>query len=52
MKSVYKIRMEIVDLVVVDGELKGDTVYTLFSVIINYLDANYRKFMKCIWQGN
>ena len=37
---------------VVDGELKGDTVYTLFSVIINYLDANYRKFMKCIWQGN
>lgn len=37
---------------VVDGDLKGDTVYTLFSVIINYLDANYRKFMKCIWQGN
>ena len=36
---------------VVDGELKGDTVYTLFSVIINYLEANYRKFMKCIWQG-
>ena len=35
---------------VVDEELKGDTVYMLFSVIINYLDANYRKFMKCIWQ--
>ena len=35
----------------IEGELKGDTVYTLFSVIINYLDANYRKFMKCIWQG-
>ena len=36
---------------VVDEELKGDMVYTMFSVIINYLDANYRKFMKCIWQG-
>ena len=38
--------------IVIDEELKGDTVYTVFSVIINYLDANYRKFMKCIWQGN
>ena len=37
--------------VVADGELKGDTIYTMFSVIINYLDANYRKFMKRIWQG-
>jgi hypothetical protein len=36
---------------VVDEELKGDMVYTMFSVIINYLDANYRKIMKCIWQG-
>ena len=36
---------------VVDGELKGDTVYAMFSLIINYLDANYRKLMKCIWQG-
>ena len=36
---------------VVDEELKGDMVYTMFSVIINYLDANYRKLMKCIWQG-
>lgn len=36
---------------VVEEELKGDTVYTLFSVIINYLESNYRKFMKCIWQG-
>ena len=35
----------------VEEELKGDTVYNLFSLIINYLDANYRKFMKCIWQG-
>ena len=37
---------------VVDEELKGDLVYTMFSVIINYLDANYRKIMKCIWQGD
>ena len=35
----------------IEEELKGDAVYTLFSVIVNYLDANYRKFMKCIWQG-
>ena len=37
---------------VVDETLKGDTVYTRFSVIINYLEANYRKFMKRIWQGD
>ncbi|MBQ7516090.1 MAG: hypothetical protein IJS96_07375 [Schwartzia sp.] len=37
---------------VFEEELKGDTVYTMFSVIINYLDANYRKFMKCVWQGD
>ena len=37
---------------VIDEELKGDMVYTMFSVIINYLDANYRKIMKCIWQGD
>ena len=36
---------------VIEDELKGDTVYTLFSVIINYLNENYRKFMKRIWQG-
>ena len=35
--------------IVIDEELKGDTVYTMFSVIINYLDANYRKMMKCVW---
>ena len=35
----------------IEEELKGNAVYTLFSVIVNYLDANYRKFMKCIWQG-
>lgn len=38
--------------IVADEELKGDTVYTMFSVIISYLDANYRKIMKCIWQGD
>ncbi|MBO6235906.1 MAG: hypothetical protein J6N22_04205 [Schwartzia sp.] len=38
--------------IVIDEELKGDTVYTMFSVIINYLDANYRKMMKCVWQGD
>ena len=37
---------------VVDETLKGDTVYTMFSVIINYLEANYRKFMKRVWQGD
>ena len=37
---------------IVEEELKGDMVYTMFSVIINYLDANYRKIMKCIWQGD
>ena len=37
---------------VIDDELKGDMIYTMFSVIINYLDANYRKFMQCIWQTN
>ena len=37
---------------VIDEELKGDMVYTMFSVIINYLDANYRKMMKCVWQGD
>ena len=36
---------------IIDGELKGDAVYAMYSVIINYLDANYRKIMKCIWQG-
>ena len=35
---------------IVDEELKGDTIYTMFSFIIDYLNNNYRKFMKCIWQ--
>ncbi len=37
---------------VIEDKLKGDTVYTMFSLIIDYLDNNYRKFMKCIWQGD
>lgn len=36
---------------IVDEELKGDTIYTMFSFIIDYLNNNYRKFMKCVWQG-
>lgn len=38
--------------IIADEELKGDTVYTMFSVIISYLEANYRKIMKRIWQGD
>ena len=34
-----------------EDELKGDMVYTMFSLIIDYLNNNYRSFMKCIWQG-
>jgi len=34
-----------------EEELKGDTIYTMFSLIIDYLNANYRNLMKCIWQG-
>lgn len=37
---------------VIDEELKGDVVYTMFSVIIDYLNEHYRKFMKCVWQGD
>ena len=37
---------------VIEEELNGDTIYTLFSLIIDYLNGNYRKFMKCIWQGD
>ena len=38
--------------IVLEEELKGDTIYTMFSFIINYLEENYRRFMQCIWQGN
>lgn len=36
---------------VIEGELKGDTIYAMFALVIDYLNNNYRNFMKCIWQG-
>ena len=32
-----------------EDELKGDTVYLIFDVIINYLNENYQSMMKAIW---
>ena len=32
-----------------DDELKGETVYLIFDVIINYLNDNYQEIMKTIW---
>ena len=32
-----------------DDDLKGDTIYLLFDVIINYLNDNYQKMMKAVW---
>ena len=32
-----------------EDELKGDTVYLIFDVIINYLNENYQSMMKTIW---
>ena len=32
-----------------DDELKGDTIYLIFDVIINYLNENYQAMMKAIW---
>ena len=29
--------------------LDGDTIYLIFDVIINYLNANYQEIMKSIW---
>ena len=31
-------------------KLDGNEVYQLFSVIINYLDENYRTIMKVVWR--
>ena len=31
-------------------KLDGNEVYQLFSVIINYLDENYRNIMKVVWR--
>ena len=33
----------------IEEELKGDTVYGMFALIIDYLNNNYRDLMKCIW---
>ena len=33
----------------VEDQLKGDTIYLIFDVIINYLNENYQKMMKAIW---
>ena len=32
-----------------DDALRGDTVYLIFDVIINYLNDNYQSIMKAIW---
>ena len=32
-----------------DDALRGDTVYLIFDVIINYLNDNYQTIMKAIW---
>jgi hypothetical protein len=37
-------------LVVPDDDLKGETVYLMFEVIINYLNNSYRNLMKTIWK--
>ncbi len=37
-------------LVVPDDDLKGETVYLMFEVIINYLNNSYRNLMKIIWK--
>jgi len=33
-----------------DDDLKGETVYLMFEVIINYLNTSYRNIMKTIWK--
>jgi len=35
---------------VIEDELKGDSIYAMFALIIDYLNNNYRNFMKRIWQ--
>ena len=32
-----------------DEQLRGETIYLIFDVIINYLDTNYQEIMKAIW---
>lgn len=36
-------------LTVMTDEIDGETVYTLFDVIITYLNNSYRKIMKVVW---
>lgn len=36
---------------ILEGKPNGDSIYAMFALIIDYLNANYRRFMKCIWQG-
>ena len=36
-------------LTVTTDEIDGEVVYTLFDVIITYLNNSYRKIMKVIW---
>lgn len=36
-------------LTVTTDELDGEVVYTLFDVIITYLNNSYRKIMKVVW---
>lgn len=38
-----------VSLVTEQEKLSGDMVYTMFKVLIDYLNENYRKIMKVIW---
>ncbi len=38
-----------VSLVTEQEKLSGDMVYTMFKVLIDYLNENYRKIMKAIW---
>lgn len=33
----------------VDEQLRGDTVYLMFDVIINYLNETYQEIMRSIW---
>ena len=32
-----------------EEQLRGETIYLMFDVIINYLNANYQEIMKAIW---
>ena len=33
-----------------NDELKGEIVYQMYNVIINYLNENYRNIMKVVWR--